>query len=684
MRIRKLSLKNFRQFFGEQSITFADSENMNVTVIHGENGSGKTALLNAFKWGFFEQVDFDTGKDDLLSERARVEAKADDELEMYIEIEFEHDGLEYKARRTAHFKASDGAEYRAVGGSRLKLSFVDEQGEFRESNNPETHIDQLFPQRLHSYFFFNGERIEKLANLNSSAEIKDAVKGLMGLEIIERAGRHVSEHAIKKFRKVLKDSSSGDLADSLQKEEELIGRKEIVDAKLEAFKKSLGENKEEVKQIDHRLKDIQEVAALQNRRLELIEHRDKSKKDLKELKEEKVEYISNYGFLAFGENMLNCVHALLADKRDKGELPGKIRAQFIDDLLDAETCICGRSLKGEKASIETLNEYKASSVSDDIENAFINVSGAAQSMLDRRAEVKSRIQGFVARADGLHRDIEKHTDRLDEIAESISAIGRDHDIEDIQQLEDRRNECQQATEHLIREIGELSTDRKTLIQDQEALENERVTIKKQQSAERVADARLSAAKEIKRVLDGMYDALSDKVKNELSEIVNDSFQKIIRKPGWRVHITDDYVLQVMKPFGDHEIEVRDKSTGEAQVTSLSFIGGLVALAKRRYAKKEQFYRGGLYPIVMDSPYGSLDPEYRSKVASAIPKLADQIIIMVSNSQWQGNVGEAVEKYVGAEYTLLYHTPEKKDDTSTASVIPGSDFEYTEVAEGYHA
>jgi len=41
----------FRQFRGRQEIVFSNLQSRNVTLIHAENGFGKTALLNALLWG---------------------------------------------------------------------------------------------------------------------------------------------------------------------------------------------------------------------------------------------------------------------------------------------------------------------------------------------------------------------------------------------------------------------------------------------------------------------------------------------------------------------------------------------------------------------------------------------------------------------------------------------------------
>lgn len=50
MILEKLVLDNFRQFYGRQEIVFSQSDDKNVTIIHAENGFGKTTLLNAFLW----------------------------------------------------------------------------------------------------------------------------------------------------------------------------------------------------------------------------------------------------------------------------------------------------------------------------------------------------------------------------------------------------------------------------------------------------------------------------------------------------------------------------------------------------------------------------------------------------------------------------------------------------------
>ena len=50
MRLLSLEVSDFRGFFGIQRIEFASDDEKRVTLFHGENGAGKTNLLNAVHW----------------------------------------------------------------------------------------------------------------------------------------------------------------------------------------------------------------------------------------------------------------------------------------------------------------------------------------------------------------------------------------------------------------------------------------------------------------------------------------------------------------------------------------------------------------------------------------------------------------------------------------------------------
>ena len=56
MILKKMILYNFRQFYEEHTLFFGIKGSKKVTIIQGQNGSGKTALLNAFWWCLYGET----------------------------------------------------------------------------------------------------------------------------------------------------------------------------------------------------------------------------------------------------------------------------------------------------------------------------------------------------------------------------------------------------------------------------------------------------------------------------------------------------------------------------------------------------------------------------------------------------------------------------------------------------
>ena len=83
-------------------------------------------------------------------------------------------------------------------------------------------------------------------------------------------------------------------------------------------------------------------------------------------------------------------------------------------------------------------------------------------------------------------------------------------------------------------------------------------------------------------------------------------------------------------------------------------------------------------------------EFRAGIASWIPQLAPQVIILVTPTQYRGEVEQELEKSgrVGTRYLLTYHAPTKRPDASETVTIGGkrhrqyfeNETEFTEVKE----
>jgi DNA sulfur modification protein DndD len=126
-----------------------------------------------------------------------------------------------------------------------------------------------------------------------------------------------------------------------------------------------------------------------------------------------------------------------------------------------------------------------------------------------------------------------------------------------------------------------------------------------------------------------------------------------------------------------EQPVRGASTGEKQVLSLAFIGSLVDKARSTYDETQKpdekiLFKGGLYPLVIDSAFGQLELEYKKDVANWIPTLAPQVIILVSESQWKEEVEQQLQSRIGYQWILQCSTAKKRAKKIT---LNGREYDY---------
>lgn len=679
MKIRRLSLENFRQFFGSHDVDFSVDENQNVTVVHGENGAGKTSLLNAFKWCFYGRTDFDTGERNILNEHAIAIAGGEERIRLSVQVAFEHDAYRYTAKRTQFFRKTDGMEIEQVGGAVLELSWTDPSGTFDKSRNPESQMNQILPEKMHSYFLFNGERIEKLAYASASQEIREAIRTLMGLEIVERARNHLGGKVKKHFSKQVKEGASDELRKVIDRENEI--EDEIEDKKndSETERNNIQQFDVEIQFISNKLKAIEATAGLQRERDGINRRLDEIKSELVGINLAMRQLVSDRGFLPFIHPVAQKVGALLEERRKKGELPYQIKQQFIDDLLTREKCICGAELTKGSAAYTTVERYKKSAASEGIEEAFISTSGALKQVGWDRDELFLQVKEQLDKRAALNRECDNLVGKLDDISKQIS----NSEIEDAVALENKRADLHNHRDEAVGRRGQLLGELEDLKKELDEVREQRKELAEKSGQAVLAKCRHEIAEECARVLSDLHDALSRRTKDQLSERVNQTFQRILQKRYW-AEIDDNYRLQIFKEIPGHGSQVvHEKSTGESQVTSLSFISSIVSLAKEQHAKERQFFRGGVFPIIMDSPFGSLDPTYREAIARYIPELADQVILLVSGTQWKGEVEKECQAHVGKHISLVYHAPQVGQEKESYYVRRGADYEHTEFEEGYH-
>ena len=696
MKLSTIQLHNFRQFYGTSPLIHFASGKKNVTVIHGINGSGKTALLNAFTWVLYEE--HTRGfllPDQLVNKRAIREAKVGEVVECWVEITFENNNLKYQLKRSAEVLRESDENWCPRKSRGATLQWSDKNGVWRDAHDVKDAIERVLPKDLHSYFFFDGERIEQIVHpdQNEHTDLARATKMLLGLEILIRGRTHL-DNARKTFEAELRRVGDTEIQNLLikkeKKEEEFsenVKQQDEIQQEIEAHKKIK-------EQIQERFRQLEEVQGLQERWDKLEEDKDGLYKDVSQNKKDLKTEIAQQGYNVFLTQATGHFQEMIDNLRNRGELPTGIKKQFVDDLLLNEVCICGRPISEHAPEARlAVEDWKNRAGMADVEEKAIRMGGEVVS-------TEKSIPAFWQRIDKVQKKDEQDRMKLSQIEKEIATIQdklKSSPKEEISQLGHRLTEIDEKIQECNRKFGACDRSLKGLAEEIEGLQKEISKHKAQEKKHILLARRIDATVDARNRIKKICDLLDLELRNNLNESIKELFKTITVTP-YIPHLSDEYSLKLYEMAGGNWAQVAP-SQGESQILSFCFIGSIVKEAKKHQAKTQDLPgpENAEFPVVMDSPFGSLDPDHRRHLCVHLHQFTDQVVIFVTKTQWRGEVESTLASKIGRSYVLTYFSP--RDDLNQESDnrdirLNGTrydlfrespnDFEYTQIQEVSHA
>jgi ATPase involved in DNA repair len=658
MELKRLEVENFRQFYGTQEVSFSLEESNNVTVVHGDNGAGKTTLLNTFLWLFYNELTLPQ-PDKIATERALDEASVNSRVPARVKLEFKDQGRQYTAERKQVFQKRSQTDLSGVQVDEdLTLEYIDEHGNHKQRNNPTSALKRILPQRLREIFFFDGETISELTADDGQQKVQSAIRNIMGLEILERAIRHL-DTVEGRFEDTMDEYGSNELSDLVSKKQDIKSKIDSLENERENLQQSRTETERELTQTEERLSELEDSRELQEERDRLRTNLDNIDTDIKNIDDETGSVISDSGHLPFAMPAVEETARMLQEKRRKGEIPSEIKTQFVEDLLDIEECICGRPLHHGSGAREEVSQWRERAGSTELEEAAMNIVGRLSEIGERQTDLYDDVDELLAERSAKRDRKQKLQEQLDEISETLSEI----ETEDIGKLEQRRQDLKSDIEELSKSIGAVEREIDDCEETLSEIEEDISDAREENEVANRARRRARTAGYLRDQIDALFKKYQDKVRKSVNDKVNQTFQSIIEKE-YYAQISDEYALRILKDVGDTEQELVAKSTGERQVASLSFIASLVSLAKNQYESDQDttYFTGGIYPMLMDSPFGYLDPTYQRRVSQKLPEMAEQVVVLVTESQWSDAVAGELADIAGQRYKLQYHDEQKYEYT----------------------
>ena len=692
MKLNYLQLCNFRQFYGTTpQIKFAsgdrnpDSDNgmsRNTTVIYGNNGAGKTSILNAFTWVLYEKFTAAFASPELLvNQRSLAEAAPEQAVECWVELQFERDRKIYQLKRKCY--ATRNKEYQ-VSYSQANLFMLvagDDGRWYPPVEAPEDIINRILPASLHQYFFFDGERIDGFFRHDQNSHIAEDTKELLGVKVLDRGIEHLKK-AKRSLQEELEELGDAETKQLLRKQINLEQNLDDIKQQLERLTREISELEQRKDNLSRQLLEISGVDEIQKLKLKLVKQQKSTRQNLLQNKKELKKLLSRDSYLVFLPKISDRLFELLQTLRDRKELATGVKQEFIEQLLQQRSCLCGLSITPNTEAYRNVQSWLKKAELRNIEEAAIRLETQVNT-------VDSESANFWQQLDRQQAEIKQQYLELNRIEAEIEQTNRQLSSfpnRDSRQLQQHLGVIEERIKRLILEQGILQQQQSDRTSEKNRLTQKiakhRLTESRQKLAQKrisVTEAAIARMKEVRTNLEQQFRlALEQKVREIFSFI---SFTPYLPK------LSSNYKLTLVENTSGIEVPVA-ASTGENQILSLSFIGGIIDRV-REWSKNNSLvgYDSSTFPIVMDSPFGSLDQIYRRQVAKAIPQLANQLIILVTKTQWQGEVEQETESLISHKYVLTYYSPKNNCEADILELegqsyllvkASSNNFEYTKI------
>ena len=641
MLIKSITLNNFRQFKGKQTLEFSTDTEKNVTVLLGDNTFGKTTILQAFNWCLYGVADFpkDSNPDFLLNlEVANEQAGIEQKCEVYVELVLEHKNTEYVVLRKQAYVDRAYGNWNSLN-SQLTVSYK-ENGITKQIREGEERniINGILPQSLSGYFFFDTERV---SDISTRKDLSEAVKGLLGLAAVGNARKHLGARTLKataigQWNAAL-DSSGDERAreaeETISRESDRIEslREEIANANKELD--SLNIKKEKIAEI---LRDNQNTAELQRQQQNLERQLEQEKGELADANKQFLKLFSANAVSYYELPLTEQAKEFLANANVDDKGIRDMTEASIRDIVKRGRCICGAEIiKPENGS---LGNEAYQHIMDELNYVLpAHLGTAIMSFKELLASNERNLAQFYPTFEQLYKTIQKHRDTIAKLEDDIARIEASiFGKENMSSYESDMNHIKESIKRMSEKIERANRD---IGASQSAIEQ----------AQKVYDGLVSDSDRNKRLIrylayaekicdwiDETYAEKEQEMRTKLQEKVNNIFSRMYHGER-RVQIDNQYHVTLFAHLNGKEV-ITGESEGLKRVKNFAFIAGLVDLAKEKASlgknSEAVTWDNEAYPLVMDAPFSNADETHIKNISAVLPEVANQVIMFVMEKDWQ--------------------------------------------------
>jgi len=645
MIFEEVNLYNFGIYQGYHQISLdSPSYEKPIILIGALNGAGKTTFLDALQLALY-------GKFAKCSNRGRlgyyayleknINAFSQDKTAS-ISLRFRHGDNKnnpqiYEIKRTWIKEPSKECK------EEISVSFNGKHDQLL-SDHWDDFVNEFIPQSISELFFFDGEKIENLADPKKSAELlKTGIEALLGLEMLSKLSSDLKVLKRKKQENQLKKADLEEI--EILKEELTELSQEKINLEVTLQQKHEQEH-EEMALLENIQQKLLISGADKLSLKEIYEHDKKINLQKQfEVNHELQKLVSSALPLALIPTLLDSTATQL--KLEKNALIFENASTLLDqqknDILsilakefDAEISLSIVKQNIEKLQDKNKKKYKA--------NCYINIDPIYFDGLNERLfDEKNNAERLIRLKCQIN-------DELTLIERNINTIPSFDAVKDlIFKNAVRESDLEKTRNHinaLNKEIAELDDKLKNL-------ENKYNSVLLRNNSIHFEQKRQSQIISHIDVLDDIVSSFNEQlVKENISKLernIKSKFDLLKRKDSLisKLHIDPiDYTITLFTT--DRSTITPDRlSAGERQLFAIAILWGLADSS------------GKELPTIIDTPMGRLDGEHRIRLINEyFPQAAAQVILLSTDEEIYGKYYKKLKPYIAQEYNIAYDEKNK--------------------------
>jgi DNA sulfur modification protein DndD len=653
MILTRLTINDFGVFHGEHTIDLSPRNRRPIILFGGKNGAGKSTILEAIRLCLYGPgaLGVAVGKEEYLHFLAsKIHTNPNALIQpsfasILVEFQYSHSfGL-------ATYKVTRGWE-RRNGNKTTEVLSIERNGKILEeveAENWQDFIRELIPPGVSQLFFFDGEKIQQLAEDTTDQQaLADAIKSLLGIDIVERLQAdlrlHVSRLA-KPNRNAAQLAEIRDLETTIHK----------VKTKISKLQQERSQQEKKIQDIKAKLDRAEKEFASQGgafarNRDNLVQQEGVLKERITQLSETVKQFCA--GLLPF--TLVPGLCARLKVQLSVEERAAQIRAgQAL--LLDARNELTKRLNRALLFSdLSAVSEEAMGQIEERIARALheplrVDKLEAPDSVHQFSETASRQVLGWMEHASAdlpaqiqtVADDLERAHRELHKIADALRKIPTDDVlrpiIEDIHGLNEKLVKA--STEALLKDqaIKEFG------LELNEAERHHGYLAQKLAAATKHS-GKLHLLPRVQNTLDEYRTKLIEKKVTQLQSAVTECFNLLCRKKDTlrTIRIDSKNFSISLCDRQNRPLQKAQLSAGEKQIYAVSM---LWALAKTS---------GRPLPIVIDTPLARLDSDHRRLlIEHYFPLASHQVIVLSTDTEVDQLYFDQLRPSIARVYHLDY-------------------------------